>query len=317
MYMVNNMIFKNRESQLERLNADYLELINIPEVKKVIYQNDKKLGYKIAKLLEIAKTLGMDTFIKYLNQKRGKIKHNNVIGLEEDTDIIKKNNSKKEKIAVYTAIFGNIDNIIEPFFKPDNIDYYIITDQSVPEESMWKKVENTEKKIPSELTNQYKNRFCKLFPDVFFDSYDYSIYVDGNIMIVSDLTNLVSKLSNKEIGLFAHPSRSDVYLEAAAVIYLNNAKANDVKKQIRYYKNEGFPENFGLFENSLIVRKHNGIKCKKIMQDWWEQLNTYTCRDQLSLMYVLWKNDGINNVRCLGPNIDLYPVIRRVRHINK
>jgi hypothetical protein len=162
------------------------------------------------------------------------------------------------------------------------------------------------------------NRYCKIFPDVFFKDYDYSIYIDGNIYIFGDLYPLVNKMGEHSIGIFSHPKRRDIYTEAAAVIYLNNAKACDVKRQIQAYKKEGFPENWGLYENSLIIRKHNDEICKKLMKLWWQQLNIYTCRDQLSFMYSLWKlNLGNEYVVSLGKDIDLCPEIRRIKHANK
>ncbi len=49
-------------------------------------------------------------------------------------------------------------------------------------------------------------------------------------------------------------------------------------------------KNFGLGENNILFRKHNSDNIIKLMNDWWEELNTQTKRDQLSLAYVLWKN---------------------------
>jgi len=43
-------------------------------------------------------------------------------------------------------------------------------------------------------------------------------------------------------------------------------------------------------KNNIIFRKHNSDNIVKLMNDWWEELNTQTKRDQLSLAYVLWKN---------------------------
>ena len=43
---------------------------------------------------------------------------------------------RDERIAVYTAFFGPYDQLREPLLQPDNIDYYILTDQPVPEERL-------------------------------------------------------------------------------------------------------------------------------------------------------------------------------------
>ena len=42
----------------------------------------------------------------------------------------------EERIAVYTCIIGAYDQLINPELKPDNIDYYVITDQR-SSESVW------------------------------------------------------------------------------------------------------------------------------------------------------------------------------------
>ena len=46
-----------------------------------------------------------------------------------------------KRIVVYTSVFGNYDTIAEPLYCDPNCDYYIITDQEVPGNSIWKKYE--------------------------------------------------------------------------------------------------------------------------------------------------------------------------------
>lgn len=297
--------------QYINLNYDYLMLMSNPAVKRIAY-SQKKYGkiYKIKKCFEIYHYLGFEIFIHFLFQKKA---------LKEIPKMTNYNFCEgiSPKIAVYTAIFGKSDEIKEPLYKPDNIDYYIITDQEVPVNSLWKKVEYNNIFF-EDFSNIYKNRYCKLFPNEFFNDYDYSIYVDGNILILADISNLLNEIEDKSIGIFSHPYRDDIYSEAAAVVYLNNAKPKDVKTQIRAYKKDGFPPKYGLFENSLIVRAHNNFECIQVMKAWWNQLTTYTSRDQLSLMYVLWKMGyGKDFVKSLGSDIDLYPLIRRVQHADK
>ena len=45
------------------------------------------------------------------------------------------------KIAVYTSIFGNYDPLIEPLYHSEKCDYYAITDQDIPENSIWNKLD--------------------------------------------------------------------------------------------------------------------------------------------------------------------------------
>jgi hypothetical protein len=50
------------------------------------------------------------------------------------------------------------------------------------------------------------------------------------------------------------------------------------------------PENYGLSENSIIIRRHNKLEVQNIMNKWWKEIVSHSHRDQLSLSYVCWKN---------------------------
>ena len=59
------------------------------------------------------------------------------------------------------------------------------------------------------------------------------------------------------------------------------------------------PRNYGLNETNIIYRKHNSKKIKKIMTEWWNMIKNYSKRDQLSLSYILWKNNIPVNKICI------------------
>lgn len=299
-----------------KLNDDYLKLANSKKEQSIMHKKkNRSILFKFKKAIDIFVYLGINTLVRYICNSK-KMLHN---ANEDQYFSFEDINLNRKKIVVYTCIFGRIDNILEPQYTNSNIDYRIITDQEVPEKSVWEKVDIQDYNELNSLSNQYKNRYCKLFPDKFFFDYDYSVYVDGNIYIVSNIEPLVDLVNERFcIGMFKHPKRDDVYDEAAAVIYLNNAKPKEVKRQIEFYRKEGFPKEYGLFENSLIVRRHNSKICKSLMNNWWAQLKTFTCRDQLSFMYVLWNNGKTSNfVQILGKDIDHCPIIRRIKHVNK
>lgn len=209
------------------------------------------------------------------------------------------------KIVIYTAIFGSFDILEEPLFINEKIDYIVITDSEVPPYSKWKKYNKKEiYEYIKNYNNQMKNRYCKLFPHILFPEYKYSIYIDGQIRVCGDITHYVDKMKPCSIAMFRHPLRNDIYMEALAVVKLKNAQPKAVKRQIDYYRKEGFPEEYGLFENGFIVREHNREECVAVMMEWWHQLNEFTLRDQLSFMYSLW-NKGYDKffVKILGDDM--------------
>lgn len=256
------------------------------------------MNNKIIDAMRLTWNFGIIQLLKYLQAKP--------MYMREDEEASKNiNDLLNDKIVIYTAIFGNIDKLEEPLYINEYIDYIVITDLEVPSYSKWKKYKRTDiYEYISVFNNQKKNRYCKLFPNVLFPEYKYSIYIDGQIKVCGDITQYVNQMKPCSIGMFGHPFRNDIYMEAMAVVKLRNASPKAVKRQIEYYKREGFPEKFGLFENGLIVREHNNEECITIMLEWWKQLNEFTLRDQLSFMYALWKK-GYDEcfVKTLGINM--------------
>ena len=210
-----------------------------------------------------------------------------------------------KKIAVYTALFGKYDNLPEPIICPNNIEYYVFTDGEVSEGSKWNKIDITpfEDKIGS-LNNAEKNRFFKILPHKVFQNYEYSIYVDANVLIVSDLTPMIKTLDTFPIAMFLHKNRDCVYEEAKACIIKGKDSPERIKKHIFLLEQHDVPHHYGLLEATLIVRKHNEDKCQKLMQCWWEEFLEESKRDQLSLIDTLWNNKiPVETIGVLGNNL--------------
>ncbi len=182
------------------------------------------------------------------------------------------------------------------------------------------------KALPSyldNLSNARKNRYVKLHPDEFLSEeatgkkYDYTIYIDGKIRITCDIKPLVYSLieSGKTIATHMNP-RNDIYAEAGMAFVHKDLPYKDVKAQMDFYKSKGMPECFGVTENAVIIRKCNDPEVNSLMEQWWEQIQRFTHRDQLSLPYVLWKNGvDISYIFSLGYNIWGSPFF--IFHIHK
>ena len=141
------------------------------------------------------------------------------------------------------------------------------------------------------MDNYHKAKFCKLFPHKIFPDYEYSIWIDGNAQIVADMYPLVDRLiDNHVMAAFQNPLHNCIYTERNFLIFIDSVNMEEIDKQINDYKNAGFPKHFGMREFSIIVRKHNDSKLQNLMDQWWEQVNKYTMRDQISFPYILWKN---------------------------
>ena len=176
-------------------------------------------------------------------------------------------------------------------------DYFVFTDRDVPEKSVWKK-------IPTSIIPDYEtmdayhlSKYVKILPHKFFAEYSYSVWVDGTTCLVADLIPLVDRLKDRFIGVFNNPVHDCIYTEGNFLIYYNRVNELEIKKQLNDYRAKGYPMHAGMFECTVIIRRHNEDKCVQMMESWWKHINTYTMRDQISFPVVAWEmgllNDGI------------------------
>ena len=102
-------------------------------------------------------------------------------------------------------------------------------------------------------------------------------------------------LTGKNPAAYINDPINCVYDEARFLIdRANHGKENidpiAVQKQVDTYRSDGYPEKNGLAITMVLLRRHNEPDVIKTMQDWWQELNKHTLRDQLSFNYVAWKN---------------------------
>ena len=211
------------------------------------------------------------------------------------------------KIAVYTCVFGNYDQIVEPLCYPDNIDYYVITDNKSFDSEKWKSVDAEKfSEYTQNLSNVEKNRWFKMHPErVFGHEYRYSIYIDGNILPVTDFTEFVNRLGDVGIAMFAHRYNDCVYQEALNNYYLiKKVPSEEITKQVEYLRAANMPEHYGMTTCNVIVRDHENPIVLKLMNDWWKEFMTNCRRDQLSFPYVAWKNGvDMSDIATLGNDV--------------
>ena len=136
------------------------------------------------------------------------------------------------------------------------------------------------------------NRKYKILSHLFLSKYEQSLYIDANIVILKNPLESANRyLLNFDMAQPKHFIRDCLYEEAKECVILGKSKFRETIKQTGEYKNKGYPIKFGLGENNILFRKHNKENVIKLMNDWWFEIKTHTKRDQLSLAYVLWKNN--------------------------
>lgn len=226
--------------------------------------------------------------------------------------------SSLKKAVIYTVICGPYDTLKQPETVHPEFDYVCFTDQEFQDSGTW-----TIKPFVRTAENRIlTNRYHKMHPHILFPEYQYSVYIDGNIQIKGN--HLYERILDliKSDGFFSmpvHPYRECVYQEIQACLDTERDKTLRLWRYVSFLKNTNYPPHNGLNEACIIFREHHRRDIIQIMEAWWELLNTYSRRDQLSLPYVLWKH----NVRSEpfftdnGDNVRNHPGYEHFPHLKQ
>jgi len=301
--------------KIEQLN---LENINIKDSKEYKNAKEKK------ELIDLLKKCNVIKFAKrvcsnfYNNQKiKLTFKYDVYKDLENDYNPRYLKDIDDIKIVVYTCVTGNYDNLQEPYIESSNIDYIAFCDNDDNYNGLWKK-QPIPLKIKELNNNILINRYIKFNSyELFEDKYDYSIYIDGNIIVMSDLTELIHGINPKTgLAIHRHRARNCIYNEIEVCKIVKKGNYKKLKAQTDRYMNEGFPKKFGLYECNVIVSDLKNKEGEKILNNWWEEFKTSEAyRDQIALPYVVWKSGfDFEDIGSLGNNVYKNPKFRIITH---
>jgi len=196
------------------------------------------------------------------------------------------------KIAVYSTITGGYDDLLEPSTEVmkywfEDVDLVMFTD--TPEEFKSDKWEVRE--IPVFIENERKtSRWPKINSHLVFPDYDYTIYIDGNMYLQESPKSIIEKfLEEDDFACHKNPYRECAYAEAEEVRnVLKYDKKEIVDEEVEFLKSENYPEDNGLAACHLLVRRHTP-EVKELNSMWWDMVNKFSYRDQLSFNYCCWK----------------------------
>ena len=207
--------------------------------------------------------------------------------------IIAKSHKGPNKGVIYTCITGGYDNLLQHTYQDRNWDYVCFTDA--------KSLLNQERVGPwvirplqfNALDNVRNARWHKTHPHKLVKEYEYSLWIDGNIDVTGSMLFDNAQKCIKEHRLLSvpeHPKRNCIYDEANEIKALKYDLPEVVDAEIAELRRLNFPEKMGLNETNILFRYHNNPKCIAMMEDWFDFIQRYSRRDQLSFNYVIWKN---------------------------
>lgn len=194
------------------------------------------------------------------------------------------------KRVIYTVIIGGYDRLIEPQAYP-GWDFVCFTDgrntglRAKLGLSRWEV-----RHFDTEGLDSFRqSRLPKILPHRYLKDYDYSVYIDGNAKLLTDPAAQLDAMSWPKMAVSEHPFRATVFEEIDECIRQGKAPREVLEAQRSAYQADGFPPDTRLLENNLLLRRHNDPEVVALTEAWWEQLTTFSHRDQLSLPYVAWK----------------------------
>ena len=241
-------------------------------------------------------------FIEHGEKNKNRYK----IGETPKVDLKKYFEYKKLRVAntvCYTYLSDNYDELISHKYLCPDWDYVCFTNNK---KLLNKKYVGAWKIMPSQCENFDPKRnsgWHKTHPEILFPNYTSSVWVDGAVNILTDY--VVNEINSRKSDLLVpiHDMRDCIYDECDANIEHARETVDNVEKVRTFLKKSKMPKKYGLNETNIVYRKHKKAVIKKIDNQWWDCIEKYSKRDQLSFSYVLYKNDilpkdiAINNTR--------------------
>jgi hypothetical protein len=196
---------------------------------------------------------------------------------KHDTDI--------DRIIVYSCIFGNYEEVKKPPIAYPGVQYLLFTDNPNLQAKGW----HIHLIQAGDSNPRRLSRMPKILSHHYLPEHDVSVYMDGTLELrTRNIHRLVKNcLRGRNLALFRHYKRTCIYSEGLHCVAVGKEHPDIVKKQLARYKQEGFPADYGLFENAFIIRR-NTRETQALNNLWWLEYSAGSQRDQLSFMYCLW-----------------------------
>src|SRR5690606_5803559 len=117
-----------------------------------------------------------------------------------------------QRIAVYTAVTSGYDDLKDPETLPITCDFIVFSEQDL-DLRIWQ----TRPMPMFDSDPTRRARFVKTHPHLLLKDYDVSIWIDANVAVIGNLTELLGYLDDDTFAAtWKHPCRNAVREEVAA-----------------------------------------------------------------------------------------------------
>ena len=192
-----------------------------------------------------------------------------------------------KQFAIYSAAIGEYDEILQPSETDDRFDYVLFSDcLSEGKQGVWQ----VRRIDYSKLSNTRIARYVKTHPESLLPEYEASLWLDANICIAGNgIYDRFAELFEKGILVASvkHMAYDCVYNEMFSVLDFRYESEEVIVKWGHELRKRGYPRHTGLFETGLMYRRHSNPEVKELDAIWWNYIEAYSRRDQLSFTVAL------------------------------
>ena len=148
--------------------------------------------------------------------------------------------------------------------------------------------------------------------------YEWSIYLDADMMIKANLSKLFELLNvNVLMAAFRHSYCTSVRSEIEDLIKRRVVEQAVVENPWQRYLGWGFRDDIGGTENGILIRRHNNPRVVELMELWWQEYLNGCLRDQVSLMPCVFKCGFMPHLRFIEGDIRRNEWVEVMRHQGK
>jgi len=193
-----------------------------------------------------------------------------------------------KKYVIYSAMVGAYDEIRQPLVVDERFDYVLFSnDVMASTVGVWQ----IRRIDYYHLDNTRICRYVKTHPETLLPDYSFSVWMDSNIQICTDhLYRRTIELFEKGVLIAStnHPGWDCIYTEAVQLLYMGVEHEDVVLSWCHLLRREGYPRHNGLCETGIVFRVFD-TRIKELDDLWWDCIDHFSRRDQLSFNYSLWK----------------------------
>jgi len=188
---------------------------------------------------------------------------------------------------VYTAIFGGCDSL-RPLPKPFRQACkraVCFTDSDLPAADGWE-ICRVDRPVddPCRAARWYKLHPLEVFPDA-----GSFLWIDASYKVTGEMPTFAA---DTWLAADKHPWRTGCFAEGR---FCRNEKLDEAERfdrQLANYEEAGMPKEWGLWETGVLFSRRCH-ETRTLFRNWWEHVETFSCRDQVSLPFILWRHlDG-------------------------